>query len=106
MIQSLVPLEIKKILETEKDAKLIDVREKWEYDYAKIEGAENIPLSVFVHSLSQLDNNQKTIIYCHHGARSYQACSYLVRNGFKDVINMTGGIESWAETVEPEMARY
>lgn len=106
MIQNLDPSEIKNILDSEENIKLIDVREKWEYEYAKIEGSENIPLSIFVHSVNQLDTNQKTIVYCHHGARSYQACSYLIRNGFKNVINMYGGIDAWAESVEPEMARY
>ena len=106
MINSLDPMEIKKLLDIEKDIKLIDVREKWEYEYAKIEGAENIPLSIFVHSLNNIKTDQKIIVYCHHGSRSYQACSYMVRNGYKHVTNMDGGIDAWAEMIEPEMARY
>jgi rhodanese-related sulfurtransferase len=106
MIQNLSPHEVKRLLDTEKNVKLIDVREKWEYEYATIEGAENIPLSVFVHSVNKIDNNNKIILYCHHGSRSYQACSYLVRNGFNDVTNMDGGIDAWADQVEPSMQRY
>lgn len=106
MIENLDPLEIKVLLEKETDIKLIDVREKWEYEYARIDGAENIPLSVFVHSVNKIDNNKKIILYCHHGSRSYQACSFLVRNGFKDVINMDGGINAWSDLVDPSLAKY
>jgi len=106
MIQNADALSVKHILDTEKDYRLIDVREKWEYEYVKIEGSENIPLSTFADNYNKLLPDDKLILYCHHGSRSYQACSFLVRNGFKNVINLDGGIDAWSDVVDPSLDKY
>ena len=106
MLKNLSPFEVKNIIDNEKDYKLIDVREVWEYEYAKIEGAENIPLILFEQAAVNLDKNQKLILYCHHGSRSYRACSFLVQDGYNDVINLDGGIDAWSAMIDPSINRY
>ncbi len=56
--------------------------------------------------LEQLTPGSETIVICHHGMRSFQVGSYLENNGFTNIVNLEGGIDAWANTVEPEMERY
>ena len=85
---------------------LIDVREPWEFETCCIEGSINIPLSVIVRDKDKLDRLTEKVIICHHGLRSRQVAQYLESNGFKAVINLEGGIDLWARTVDPDMPQY
>ena len=106
MIVSLTPFEVKTLIDSNEEIKLIDVRELWEYQIAKIEGSELIPLSDFVYSSKEFNKDDKYIIYCHKGVRSYSICQYLVQNGFKNVINLEGGIDAWAREVDSSVEFY
>ncbi len=46
------------------------------------------------------------VIYCHHGIRSYQVCTYLSGLGLRNLINMKGGIDRWSRTVDPSVPIY
>jgi rhodanese-related sulfurtransferase len=75
---------------------VLDVREEWEYQEFNI-GARNVPLSVFMLRLDELEEwkEKEVIVHCKSGVRSVQASLILEQNGFKNVKNLTGGIESW-----------
>lgn len=85
---------------------LIDVREPWEFETCHIEGSINIPLSDIVRDKDKLDRHTEKVIICHHGMRSQQVAQYLESNGFAAVINLEGGIDLWARTVDPGMPQY
>jgi rhodanese-related sulfurtransferase len=85
---------------------LLDVREPWEYERCKLEGSRLIPLSQLPARLGELDPGRTTVVICHHGVRSLRAASYLEHCGFGDVVNLSGGIDAWARTVDPAMAVY
>jgi rhodanese-related sulfurtransferase len=85
---------------------LLDVREPWEFELCHIAGSVNIPMSRIVNSLDELDRTAMTVVICHHGNRSYHVGHYLENNGFERIINLEGGVNAWAEQIEPEMARY
>ena len=85
---------------------LIDVREAHEWDIAHIEGAKLIPLSQLPERLSELDGHAEIVTHCHHGARSMKALEILRGAGFGKVRSLAGGIDAWAERVEPGLARY
>ncbi|MHB8339365.1 MAG: rhodanese-like domain-containing protein [Ignavibacteriaceae bacterium] len=106
MIKNFSPVEIKEILDKEKNIRLVDVREEWEYQIVKLENSELMPLSNFGDHLSKLSPDEKIIVYCHHGTRSYAVCNYLIENGFKNVINLKGGINSWSEEVDNSIEVY
>lgn len=57
-------------------------------------------------ALEQLDPRQEIVLICHHGIRSRQVGFYLEQNGFEKVINLEGGVEAWAQDIDPNMARY
>lgn len=106
MIQNLNPVQIKEILESDEKIRLIDVREEWEYQIAKIPGSELMPLSRFIQYVPLLDPNEKIIVYCHRGVRSLNACYYLTNVGFKSIINLNGGIDAWANEIDGNISKY
>ncbi len=85
---------------------IIDVREAEEYEYARIPGAVLKPLSEFRDWAPQLDHSQAYVLYCHTGARSWQAAFLLERMGCTQVYNLSGGIDAWSLHIDPTMPRY
>ncbi|MBI4355409.1 MAG: molybdopterin-synthase adenylyltransferase MoeB [Candidatus Omnitrophica bacterium] len=86
---------------------LIDVREPNEWEICHIEGAQLVPLSEFLQRIHELDSADNLVLYCHHGNRSYQALAHLRDTaGFRKVKSLAGGIDAWAEAVDPSMPRY
>jgi adenylyltransferase/sulfurtransferase len=85
---------------------LLDVREPHEWVIAHIEGARLIPLGQLPDRLSELDGHAEIVTQCHRGSRSMKALEILRGAGFGKVRNLAGGIDAWAERIEPGMARY
>ena len=85
---------------------LLDVREPHEYSMAKIEGSVLIPLGELPNSLDKLDKNTEIVAYCHKGMRSADAVGFLVQQGFPNVKNLIGGIESWSIEIDNTVPRY
>ena len=105
-----VPLEVsvhdlKRAL-AEGSALVVDVREPWEAEFAKIAGAELIPLGEFAARAPSLPRDKPILIHCHHGGRSMQATQWLRRNGFAKVSNVAGGIDAWSLEIDPAIPRY
>ena len=103
------PMEINVAEARQKQAagiRLLDVREAFERDICSIEGAHAIPMKEIPHRLSELDPQEPLLVYCHHGMRSLRAVQYLREWGFEQAQSMIGGIEAWANEVEPDMRRY
>ena len=86
--------------------RLVDVREAVEYEIARIEGAELLPLSRFHEWAGSLDPEDEIVLMCHHGIRSAQACAVLAREGFHKLYNLAGGIDRWSQEVDPSVPRY
>lgn len=91
-----------------KSVRLIDCREPDEWDICHIAGAELMPLTRFAEEAGSrlTDKAQRLIVYCHHGMRSLRAASWLRQQGHHSAQSMAGGIAAWADSIEPEMARY
>ena len=102
----LSPSEIKELLKREPNAVLLDVREPHEYEIVRLEGSTLIPLPALHLRTNELDTADTIVVYCHHGPRSQQAVKTLEHFGFKKLKHLHGGIDKWAEDVDPEMARY
>lgn len=102
----MLPEELKKRLDAGEKPILLDVREPWEFSICKIEGSVNISMSEPEKLISELNANDEIIAICHHGMRSFQVCNYLENNGFNKVLNLDGGIDSWAKTIDTDMAQY
>lgn len=85
---------------------LLDVREPWEVETCRIEGAVPIPMNSIPARMQELDDEAPIVCICHHGARSMSVASFLERNGFTQVINLTGGVHAWALQVDHSMPTY
>jgi rhodanese-related sulfurtransferase len=85
---------------------LLDVREDWEYEQAHLPGSLHIPMSQIPSRTSELDTTQPVVVICHHGMRSLQVAQFLEKKGFAYVSNLAGGIDAWAEQLDPTMPRY
>jgi rhodanese-related sulfurtransferase len=85
---------------------LVDVRQPWEFDVCRIEGAKPVPMSAIPARFMELDRAAETVVICHHGARSYQVCMFLEHQGFTNIYNLYGGVAAWAQQVDPAMPTY
>jgi rhodanese-related sulfurtransferase len=85
---------------------LLDVREAWEYEKARIEGSTLIPMREIPSRIGEVDEDQEVVAICHHGGRSMQVAVFLEKQGFKRVHNLVGGIDAWARSVDPAVPQY
>ncbi|WP_019911016.1 rhodanese-like domain-containing protein [Paenibacillus sp. HW567] len=94
--KAIIPKEVAAQLNKGDSLKMLDVRENGEWAMGHIEGAKHIPLGQLLERLHELDPEQETIVICQSGSRSGLACELLNERGFK-VVNMTGGLNAWAD---------
>ncbi|MEM8816374.1 MAG: rhodanese-like domain-containing protein [Pseudomonadota bacterium] len=85
---------------------LLDVREAWEIEIAKVESAVTIRMSEIQGRMQELDSDVPVAVLCHSGIRSAQVAAWLKIAGFRRVANVTGGIDSWSLTVDASIPRY
>lgn len=85
---------------------LVDVREPWEHDAARIEDSLLIPLREIPGNVSRLAGAGPIVLYCHHGIRSLDAAEWLCAQGTGGARSMSGGIERWSVEVDPNVPRY
>ncbi len=105
-MKNLLPAELKAELAAGRKLQLVDVREEWEFQAARIDGATLIPMGQIAARLPELDPESSIVVICHHGGRSMQVAVFLERQGFSNVHNLTGGVDAWARSVDPSMPLY
>ena len=102
--------QLKKMVEGNEDFILVDVREEHEWDICKIDGARLIPLSRMINEdidiLENIKTDKKIVLHCHTGARSAEALNILRNKGFKNLKNLVGGIDAWANEIDSKVAVY
>ena len=85
---------------------LLDVREPWEYDKARIAGSLLVPMNEIPTRLAEIDDDKQVVAICHHGGRSQQVAAFLEKNGFARVHNLVGGVDAWSRLVDPSVPLY
>jgi rhodanese-related sulfurtransferase len=103
---TITPHELKVRLDQGDKPFLLDVREQWEFDLAKLNGSTLIPLGTLPQSLAKLNPDAEIIAICHHGMRSADATNFLLQQGFSNVKNLVGGIDAWSAQVDRSVPRY
>ena len=85
---------------------LLDIREAWEWQLARIDGSHHLPMGEIPTRVDELDKSHPTVVICHHGMRSLQVVAFLQRLGFSNLHNLQGGIDAWARDVDPAVPVY
>ena len=98
--------DLKRKLESNSSVLIVDVREPFEYEIARIEGSKLIPLSDLPERVGELDRRHEIVALCKSGVRSAQAVQFLQASGFTRSLNLEGGIDAWANEIEPTMQKY
>ena len=108
MIKQISPAELAAWLADKSRDKplLLDVREPWEHETARIAGSQLVPMGQIQARVGELDGEKEVVAICHHGGRSMQVAMFLEKSGFAKVHNLAGGVDSWARTVDPSMPVY
>ena len=102
----MTPRELADRLARGDELDVIDVREPYEWEIARIPGARLIPLAALPGALSSLDPRREIVLHCHHGIRSARGAELLHAAGFTRVWNLAGGIERWSDEVDASVPRY
>jgi rhodanese-related sulfurtransferase len=103
--ESITPRELKEKRDNGDRPEILDVRESWEFELARIEGSTLIPLSELPDRFRELDPAAETVVICHHGSRSAYATRALAYTGFRKVLNLEGGLDAYAD-VDASVPRY
>jgi len=85
---------------------IVDVREAWEYETCHIPGSILLAGADFAALLPRLVAAPHVVVVCHHGVRSFSATMWLRERGVASAQSLAGGVEAWALSVDPAMARY
>jgi rhodanese-related sulfurtransferase len=86
--------------------KVVDVREPDEYEIARVNGVPLLPLSQIESRFTELDPNQQYYLHCKAGVRSLKALTFLRERGFKYLKSVKGGINAWADEIDPAVPKY
>ena len=98
--------QVKAMLKHGDQFTLLDVREPWELEKARLEASKNIPMGDVPMRIQELDPEEHIVVMCHHGVRSLSVTNWLRQQGFEKVQSMRGGIDGWARTVDPKVPLY
>jgi rhodanese-related sulfurtransferase len=114
MLPEITVTELSEKLQSDGKFILLDVREPHELNYAKLTDSrlETMPLSRLaregINALSESAQSRDSTIYvmCHHGNRSGQVTAWLAQQGWKNVFNVRGGIDEYAEKIDQSVGFY
>jgi len=98
--------ELKQKMDAREPFELIDVREGFEYEIGRIDGARLIPLGEIAERADELPRDRPIVVHCHSGRRSAEAVRLLQQRGFGNIYNLEGGIDGWSDQIDPGVPKY
>ena len=105
IVQRMQATELSTYLENSQPL-LIDVREPWEFEICHLADSINIPMAQIPHYLETISEAQECVMICHHGVRSLHVIRYLQQYKMGHLINLEGGVDTWAREVDLNMPLY
>jgi rhodanese-related sulfurtransferase len=107
MDYEITPEEVKAKLDRSEVFALLDVRERWEFETACIDGAKLMPMGdVPSRAHQELDPEDEIVVICHHGVRSMNVTVWLRQQGFEKARSLRGGIDAWSRIVDRSVPVY
>src|SRR5271167_1437700 len=99
--------ELKSMRDAGKDFTVLDVREPWEFEMARIADSKHIPMGEIPARFNQeLDPERHIVVVCHLGVRSMNVTAWLRQQGFEKAQSLQGGIDRWARQIDPSVPVY
>ncbi|MCC6728543.1 MAG: molybdopterin-synthase adenylyltransferase MoeB [Chthonomonadales bacterium] len=98
--------ELKERFDRGERPQVVDVREPYEWEMARIPHTRLIPLGQVAKRAAELDPEQEVILQCRSGVRSMDALNLLRERGFRKLRNLEGGILAWSREIDPSVPEY
>ena len=107
-VRQITPVQLKERLDAGDDLLILDVRQRHEWEISNLEplGAKLIPQSEVMSHIDEFDQNQEIVVQCRSGVRSANVIMIMQQFGFKNLWNLDGGINRWAQEVDPSLPVY
>ncbi len=106
MVEQITVTELARRLKEPGAPLVLDVRETWEIEAARLPGTLDIPMGEVPQRLAELPRDREIAVMCHAGGRSLRVAGFLAAQGFSSVLNVTGGIHAWSLEVDPAIPTY
>lgn len=107
MDYEITPEEVKAKRDAGDAFTLLDVREPWEFETARLADARLMPMGdVPSRANQELDPEDHIVVLCHHGLRSMNVTAWLRQQGFEKAQSMRGGIDAWSRRVDANVPTY
>jgi rhodanese-related sulfurtransferase len=106
MVREVAPAQFVATLAGQPQTLLIDVRESWELDIARLPQAVHVPMAEVPDRLAEIGRDRDVVVMCRSGARSLTVARYLEAQGYRSVANLSGGILAWQRDVDRSLATY
>jgi rhodanese-related sulfurtransferase len=101
------PEDVKAKMDHAEPFTVLDVREPWDFETARIQGAKLMPMGdVPTRANQELDPDDHIIVVCHRGVRSMNVTVWLRQQGFEKAQSMRGGIDAWSRRVDAKVPVY
>ena len=105
MVKDISPTELQARRTAPDAPAVLDVREPWELEIARLPATIDIPMAEVPGRLAELPRDREIVVMCLAGGRSLKVAEYLDRQGYR-VQNLAGGIRAWARDVDPSIETY
>jgi len=100
------PKELGELLQKDKSVKLVDVRSREEFEAVHIEGSVLLSQDVMRELMATGSNTNPVVVVDHAGKNGLDAAAYFMGHGLQNVRCLRGGIDAWAQEVDPKVRRY
>jgi rhodanese-related sulfurtransferase len=97
MVKEIDSIGLVEKLKSDENTILLDIRGANELVQGILPGSQHLPMHMLPLRISEFPKDKEIVLYCRSGARSYNACYFLMQQGFDNVINLRGGIMDWAQ---------
>ena len=100
------PRELVEWLKQDASIRLVDVRSREEFEAVHLEGSVLLSQPVMREIMGEGTNSRPLVIIDHQGKQALDAAAYFVGHGLQNVRCLRGGLDAWAQEIDPKMRRY
>jgi rhodanese-related sulfurtransferase len=100
------PKQLAELRQQDPSLRIVDVRSREEFEAVRIDGAILLSQEVMRQIMADGSNLRPLVVVDHQGKTGLDAAAYFLGHGLQNVRSLRGGIDAWAQDVEPGMRRY